>query len=653
MIGTIIGNYKIIRKIGEGGMGAVYLARDLTLEREVALKVIAPALAKKARLMARFKIEAIAQARLNHPNVVTIYSFEQVGDFYFIVMEYIRGKSLKEIIKKRELSFERALDIYKQVLKAVEFAHSKGIIHRDIKPGNILVTEDGIAKIGDFGIAKIEGIEGLTRAGASMGTPLYSSPEQILGKRVDYRADIYSLGVLLFEMMTGRPPFTSDTGSDYEIQRAHVESKPPKPSSLNPWLPSRIDRIVLKCMEKDPEKRYSSVRELRKEVEKIDPGEYRVPYRRRKISDFFLRLGKGISYGLINFPSRLRSDRRVFFLTLTALVLSLVFIYLLARSTTRMEPVTVAVPSHKEKTSPEKSVKKSEPEKEEKTTATAPLKEKKSLSSKKKGEGKEPEQSVTTPRVSSMAQAKEEISAEEKPPPAGGKRISKQGTSIGVHRKEKPKQNKQKIRFTEKSEKVETSRTVPRKKSVTTRQKLKVTKRVSPKGRIPSGAYWKIRTLVETKLFYRASMLGEKYIARGAKDGRIYLHTARAYFLMRNYKRALQLFKIAFSRLGYIAFEVKLLPGLWGSESVGWLILGRGYIKYVPEDYKNRTFLLKARFLKEVKPTKRLWEEEWKLEIESRGGLKAKFVLRKRMTVKEDVEFIRKFILKSVKGGVL
>ncbi len=357
MIGKIIGNYKILSKIGEGGMGAVYLAKDLTLEREVALKIIAPRLAKNPKLMARFKIEAIAQARLTHPNVVTIYSFEQVGDLYFIVMEYIEGQSLKSLIKSGQLDIPRAVEIFKQVLSGVAFAHSKGVIHRDIKPANVLITKTGIAKIGDFGIAKLEGVEGLTKAGTSLGTPLYSAPEQILGKKVDQRADIYSLGVMFFEMLTGRPPFISETGSDYEIQKAHIEKKPPRPSSLNPEIPPALDRIVLKCLEKNPDRRYSSVEELIKAVEEVFPhtGYTPPPPSKRKIKPKL----KFQPPQLSAFVEKLRTDRR--FLVLTLLVLFLVAVLLtilivVASSSTSTSASLISPPEAPSPTGPTSSV---------------------------------------------------------------------------------------------------------------------------------------------------------------------------------------------------------------------------------------------------------------------------------------------------------
>ena len=270
MIGATLSNYSIVRLLGEGGMGAVYLAKDLTLQREVAVKIISPELARNPELMNRFRVEAIAQARLNHPNIVSIYAFSQERDVYFIVMEYIEGKTLKALIKEGgHLKPDMALGVVSQILDALRYAHTLGVVHRDIKPANIFVTQEGRAKIGDFGIAKVQGLEGLTRVGATVGTPLYSSPEQILGRAVDGRADLYSLGVSLYEMVTGRPPFQSAAGSDYEIQRAHLEQSPPPICTFDPTLPSSLGRLILQAMAKAPEKRFPDAETFRKSVEEV------------------------------------------------------------------------------------------------------------------------------------------------------------------------------------------------------------------------------------------------------------------------------------------------------------------------------------------------------------------------------------------------
>lgn len=270
MIGATLSNYSIVRLLGEGGMGAVYLAKDLTLQRDVAVKIISPELARNPELMNRFRVEAIAQARLNHPNIVSIYAFSQERDVYFIVMEYIEGKTLKALIKEGgRLKPDMALGAVSQILDALRYAHSLGVVHRDIKPANIFVTHDGRAKIGDFGIAKVQGLEGLTRVGATVGTPLYSSPEQILGRAVDGRADLYSLGVSLYEMVTGRPPFQSAVGSDYEIQRAHLEQSPPPICTIDSTLPSSLGRLILQAMAKAPEKRFPDAEAFRKSVEEV------------------------------------------------------------------------------------------------------------------------------------------------------------------------------------------------------------------------------------------------------------------------------------------------------------------------------------------------------------------------------------------------
>ena len=272
--GKQIGNYQVIEKIGEGGMGSVYLGRDVSLERHVAIKIIAPELARDPQLMARFKIEAIAQARLNHTNIVTIHSFNQFEEMYYIVMEFVEGKTLKAIIKEnRKLPVQQALLIISRILDGLSYAHGKGVWHRDIKPANIFITADYSVKIGDFGIAKVEGIDGLTRIGAPLGTPLYSSPEQIMGKKMGPATDIYSLGVTLYEMITGTPPFGYGSTSNYEIQRAHLEKTPNKPSAILSTIPQEVDALILKCLAKSPEARFNDAKEFKIAVDRLLGGE--------------------------------------------------------------------------------------------------------------------------------------------------------------------------------------------------------------------------------------------------------------------------------------------------------------------------------------------------------------------------------------------
>ncbi|NIM12800.1 MAG: protein kinase [Candidatus Aminicenantes bacterium] len=270
MEGKTLGNYRIIKRVGEGGMGSVYLARDLSLQREVALKVIAPELARSPQLMARFRVEAIAQARLNHTYIVTIHSFDHQDDIYYIVMEYVKGKTLKGIIKETgKIPVHQSLSIVSCILEGLDYAHSKGVLHRDIKPANVFITADNTVKIGDFGIAKVEGIDGLTRAGSTLGTPLYSSPEQIRGEKMGSATDIYSLGVTLYEMVTGTLPFGSPTGSNFEIQKGHLEKIPPKPSSINSVVSPAVDALIMKSLAKMPEERFHLAAEFKKAVDNI------------------------------------------------------------------------------------------------------------------------------------------------------------------------------------------------------------------------------------------------------------------------------------------------------------------------------------------------------------------------------------------------
>jgi serine/threonine protein kinase len=278
MIGKILGNCRILKKLGEGGMGSVYLARDLTLEREVAVKIISPELARNPALMARFRVEAIAQAKLNHTNIVTIHSFDQEKDIYYIVMEHVEGKTLKYFTRERgKIPPPEALKIFTQLLDGMAYAHSKGVVHRDIKPSNIFLDKHQTVKIGDFGIAKVEGIEGLTKLGTSMGSPVYSSPEQLLGKKVDARTDVYSLGITLYEMLTGGPPLKVTQEGNYEAIKQTLEFVPRHPSALDPGIPAALDAVVMKSITKDPGERFQSVKEFKKALEQSTASLMAVP----------------------------------------------------------------------------------------------------------------------------------------------------------------------------------------------------------------------------------------------------------------------------------------------------------------------------------------------------------------------------------------
>ncbi len=263
MIGEILGNYRILKKLGAGGMGAVYLARDLSLEREVALKVIAPELARNPQLMARFRVEAIAQAKLNHSNITAIHSFDEVEGYCYIVMEFVDGNTLKNIIKeKNKIPLPEVINIFSQVLEGIAYAHSRGVIHRDIKPSNIFLAKDRRVKIGDFGIAKVSGIDGLTKMGSTMGSPLYSSPEQLLGKKTDARTDVYSLGITFYEMITGTLPFKPTGDSEYKVIREVLDTTIRKPSELEKSIPPAVDTVIMKSLAKSPDDRFQSVKEF-------------------------------------------------------------------------------------------------------------------------------------------------------------------------------------------------------------------------------------------------------------------------------------------------------------------------------------------------------------------------------------------------------
>jgi len=264
-----IGVYEIIQEIGRGGMGIVYKAHDPRLKRTVALKMLPPELTFDRSFVERFLAEARSAAALEHPNVVTIHGADEDQGRYFFVMQYIDGCSLADLLERRGLlDLDEALPILEQVAAALDYAHDHGFIHRDVKPANILLSADGRggwnAKVTDFGIARaVEGTR-LTATGAMVGTPEYMSPEQAQGQPVDRRSDIYSLGIVAYEMLTGRPPFRAerDTESAISVVLKHVQEVPAEPLMYNPALPPHVNYAIMKALQKTPSERFATARDF-------------------------------------------------------------------------------------------------------------------------------------------------------------------------------------------------------------------------------------------------------------------------------------------------------------------------------------------------------------------------------------------------------
>jgi serine/threonine-protein kinase len=260
--GGMLGNYQIIRLLGEGGMGTVFLARDTVLDRSVALKVLPQHLLQNPDFLHRIRTEAYAQARLHHPNIVTLYSVLEIPAGFVLVLEYVEGQTLRERIQTGgPIEPGEAMAIYDQVLEGVAYAHRMGIVHRDLKPDNILLTTRGDVKIMDFGVARIVDNKEPTRSRSMVGTLLYIAPEQINGRDADFRSDIYTLGIGLFETVTGRLPF--ERKSDYALIHAHMLENPPRPRNLRRNLPKELEGVILKAIEKEPAKRYQNVQQFR------------------------------------------------------------------------------------------------------------------------------------------------------------------------------------------------------------------------------------------------------------------------------------------------------------------------------------------------------------------------------------------------------
>ena len=276
LVGRSLGPYEIKAKIGQGGMGIVYLARDTRLDRPVAIKMLAPKYTSNPQFRERLKREARAAGRLSHPGIATVYSFEEFGDTLFIVSEYVQGNTLLKLIRNGPVPAPQLMDVAIQIARALAAAHEQGIVHRDLKPENVTLTESGVVKILDFGLARFEprtepkSDPRLTHSGAFLGTPAYASPEQLLGTEVDRRTDIFSFGVLVYELATGKHPFGA-TDSMSTIARI-LEADPPALTLLNPAVPKELDHIVRHCIMKKPADRYGSTGELQRDLEQLAAG---------------------------------------------------------------------------------------------------------------------------------------------------------------------------------------------------------------------------------------------------------------------------------------------------------------------------------------------------------------------------------------------
>ncbi|MEP7342850.1 MAG: bifunctional serine/threonine-protein kinase/formylglycine-generating enzyme family protein [Acidobacteriota bacterium] len=324
MLGHIIGNYEIVSPFGEGGMGELYLGRHMRLAREVIIKTIRTedfSPKQIEHLRDRLEREAFIQSQLDHPHIVRVYDFIASGDTTCIVMEYVPGRDLRKMITRETgpIADYRALKLFKQILAAIDYAHHfiysdktgarhQGIIHRDLKPANILVTPDDLVKVTDFGIVKVRGVKGGTQMGFNPGTPEYMSPEQARGRELDHRSDIYSLGVVLYEMLTGRVPFEGDGSgtSDYEIRRGHIEMPVPPMANFYPGISPELEKVVLKSLEKNPDDRYQTAHQFCELIEEYEQtGAAKITGRMLGARQTVLQEGRGVgrSGGLTDAPT--------------------------------------------------------------------------------------------------------------------------------------------------------------------------------------------------------------------------------------------------------------------------------------------------------------------------------------------------------------
>ncbi|MDP9342611.1 MAG: Stk1 family PASTA domain-containing Ser/Thr kinase [Actinomycetota bacterium] len=265
---TLSGRYRVEGLLGSGGMAQVYRGTDTVLSRTVAIKVLSSDYARDPAFVERFRREAQAAARLNHPTVVSVYDSGSDGGVHFIVMEFVAGRTLADVLAAEgPLPPERAAAISARVAEALSFAHEAGLVHRDVKPGNVMITEQGDVKVVDFGIARAASGQTVTQTTSILGTASYLSPEQAEGKPVDGRSDIYSLGIVLYELLTGRVPFTGS--SPVAVAYRHVTEEPVPPSAVRPGVPPALEAITLRALAKDPAQRYQSAELMRSDLEAV------------------------------------------------------------------------------------------------------------------------------------------------------------------------------------------------------------------------------------------------------------------------------------------------------------------------------------------------------------------------------------------------